>query len=287
MTRIVASILSYNSIETLLHTLETVDAQTVQPDRVVVVDNGSRDGTVDELRASWPAVEIVALGQNLGVGAGHNAGWRVALDDPTVDAIWALEHDSWPADTCLARLLETWRDREHRGPPVGAVHPRQIVRGKTPSMHAAATAPSASRFLHLNGALLPAAALHAVGLLREDFFVSHEDRELGWRLAAAGWQTIRDGGAFVVHRNYADARHTRRTVARRYYGWRNDAYLRINVFHERQAMLNVLGGTGVTLVRVLRRGPSRSAYVRARVRATIDAFRGNLGRKDYAFLRSE
>ena len=287
MTRIIASILSYNSIETLLRTLETVNAQTVQPDRVVVIDNGSRDGTVDELRASWPSVEVVALEQNLGVGAGHNTGWRVALEDPTVDAIWALEHDSWPADTCLARLLETWRNCEHRGPPVGAVHPRQIVPGKTAPMHAAAMGPVTSRLLHLNGALLPAAALHAVGLLREDFFVSHEDRELGWRMASAGWQTVWDGGAIVVHENYADARHTRRTVARRYYGWRNDAYLRINVFHERRAILNVLGGTGVTLVRVLRRGPSRSAYLRARARATVDALRGNLGRKDYAFLRSE
>jgi rhamnopyranosyl-N-acetylglucosaminyl-diphospho-decaprenol beta-1,3/1,4-galactofuranosyltransferase len=284
--RVLACILSHNSVETLRRTLETVAAQTLRPGRIVVVDNASADGTVEEVRAMWPQVEVLALPENLGVGAGHNAGWRLALDDPAIEAVWALEHDTWPTPGCLEHLVATWRANDRPVLPVGAVHPRQVVPGGEERAMAAPGPTGASPLLHLNGALLPVAALRAVGLLREDFFVSHEDRELGWRLVAAGWLAIHDGDAIVVHRNYADARGSRQSVFRRYYGWRNDAYVRVKVRHDRLARVAVIGGTILTSARILRSGPRRWAYLHARVRATVDALRADLGAKNYRFLRS-
>jgi Predicted glycosyltransferases len=51
---------------------------------ILVVDNGSTDGSVDFLRASFPRVKVLALDRNLGFGGGSNAGFRAAANDIVV-----------------------------------------------------------------------------------------------------------------------------------------------------------------------------------------------------------
>ena len=47
--------------------------------RVVLVDNGSTDGTEEQARRDFPGIEIVVNPTNLGVPGGYNAGFRYAL----------------------------------------------------------------------------------------------------------------------------------------------------------------------------------------------------------------
>jgi GT2 family glycosyltransferase len=54
--------------------LDSVERQTLAPLEVIVVDNGSGDGTVEHLRSRWPDVEVVALDENVGFAAGVNRG---------------------------------------------------------------------------------------------------------------------------------------------------------------------------------------------------------------------
>ena len=51
---------------------------------LIVVDNGSYDGSVDFLRANFPAVRVIALERNLGFGGGSNAGFLAAKNDIVV-----------------------------------------------------------------------------------------------------------------------------------------------------------------------------------------------------------
>ena len=51
---------------------------------ILVVDNGSTDGSVDFLRTHHPRVKTLALDRNLGFGGGSNAGFRAARNDIVV-----------------------------------------------------------------------------------------------------------------------------------------------------------------------------------------------------------
>jgi GT2 family glycosyltransferase/glycosyltransferase involved in cell wall biosynthesis len=73
---------------------------------IVVVDNGSTDGSPDYVREHFPQVNLVALPQNLGFGGGSNAGFRAAKNDIVV----LLNSDIRVAPDFLTPLLEGFRD---------------------------------------------------------------------------------------------------------------------------------------------------------------------------------
>jgi GT2 family glycosyltransferase/glycosyltransferase involved in cell wall biosynthesis len=73
---------------------------------VIVVDNGSSDGSADFVRANFPQVKLVALPRNLGFGGGSNAGFAAASNSIVV----LLNSDMRVAPDFLAPLLEGFRD---------------------------------------------------------------------------------------------------------------------------------------------------------------------------------
>ena len=70
--------------------------------QILVVDNGSTDGSADFLRDTFPDVAVLALPKNLGFGGGSNAGFRAAKNDIVV----LLNSDMRVAPDFLAPLLE-------------------------------------------------------------------------------------------------------------------------------------------------------------------------------------
>jgi GT2 family glycosyltransferase len=73
---------------------------------IVVVDNGSSDGSAEFVRTHFPQVTLVSLEKNLGFGGGSNAGFRAAANDIVV----LLNSDMRVAPDFLAPLLEGFRD---------------------------------------------------------------------------------------------------------------------------------------------------------------------------------
>ena len=82
-----AIILNFNGKQLLLETLASV-AQIDYPNlKLIVVDNGSTDGSQAALREHYPHVLLLENNENLGFGEGNNVGMRYALQQ---GAEWAL-----------------------------------------------------------------------------------------------------------------------------------------------------------------------------------------------------
>jgi GT2 family glycosyltransferase/glycosyltransferase involved in cell wall biosynthesis len=73
---------------------------------VIVVDNGSTDGSAEFVRANFPQVKLVALAENRGFGGGSNVGFEAASNEIVV----LLNSDMRVAPDFLAPLLEGFRD---------------------------------------------------------------------------------------------------------------------------------------------------------------------------------
>lgn len=99
-----AVVVTHNRRELLAECLGAVAAQTRPPERVVVVDNDSTDGTRAMVESSFPAVDLLVLGTNTGPAGGFHAGLTAAARGDH-DWLWLMDDDTIPAADALERLL--------------------------------------------------------------------------------------------------------------------------------------------------------------------------------------
>jgi GT2 family glycosyltransferase len=105
-------ILSWNGMDYLSDCLIAVLSQSYPDFEVIVVDNGSIDGSADLVAEQFPQVQLVRNGHNLGFAAGNNVGLRAA----TGDVLVLLNQDTVVHDGWLAELVAALDD-----PTVGIV----------------------------------------------------------------------------------------------------------------------------------------------------------------------
>jgi rhamnopyranosyl-N-acetylglucosaminyl-diphospho-decaprenol beta-1,3/1,4-galactofuranosyltransferase len=278
---VIASVLSYNSVSTLPSVIDGIESQTHQPDRVIIVDNGSDEPTLDFLRQLPSHYEIHFLPENLGLGAGHNTGWRTAIDDPNCDYVWVLENDSVPPPDCLERLLALASSLEARGTDYGAILPKQ-VHPDDPRRERTG-APRIVPNMTFNGVLIPAQTLRRVGFIREDFFIDQDDWEYSDRLSEAGLPIFKDPTTTIDH----IGKGREPSILRTYYTVRNDIYLRRAIRMEPFAASRALFRGGGAIVRTLLTEDSKLRRIQTRMAAIRDGLKGDLGKKDYSFLASK
>lgn len=242
--RVGAVVLHYRFWPGIRSTVDALLAQTRRPERAVVVDNGSDDGSRARLRASLPGVEIVEAGANLGYGAGMNLGMAHLLESG-VDAILLLTHECRLAPDALQALVRRLEEESR----LGAVGPLLAYRSRPdfvfsaggeidrrgwrtrhihePSLVAewAGKSPRAAEWLDGAAVLLRSDAVREVGMFDEDYFLYFEEteyflrlRKLGWVVecvpAAVAWQEPGSKPTYLSYRNRL--RFLLRTAPRRH-----------------------------------------------------------------------
>jgi len=196
--RVCAVILTYHPRNPQLATL--VGRIAPQVDAIVLVDNGSTAASrelIREATRSFSGTVVVPLDDNLGVAAGHNVGIGIALERG-FEFVLILDQDSVPAPDMVARLMKGYADAAGRGRPVAAVGPRYVhrqsgrdsffvqfglLRFRKVWCSGSPDALVPADMLISSGSLIPAEALRAVGMMRDDLFIDHVDTE--WFLRAA------------------------------------------------------------------------------------------------------
>ena len=204
---------TWNGLAYLRDCLMALAEQHQAPAEIVIVDNGSTDGTVAYLQTYAPSARLVVNDRNLGFARASNQGILAARGDLIV----MLNNDTMPAPGCLAALTAALEGQ----PRVGAcaatqvfAHAPEVVNsaGLTVGQDLVAldghlgqavadlpTAPWPVFGVSAGAAIYRRAALDDVGLFDERFFAYLEDVDLAWRLRLRGWQALATPDALVRH----------------------------------------------------------------------------------------
>lgn len=75
------------------------------PVQTIVVDNASKDGTVEYIRENFPEIYLIELKENLGFGKGNNIALKYALEH-NCDYVFLLNQDAWVEPNTIEGLIK-------------------------------------------------------------------------------------------------------------------------------------------------------------------------------------
>jgi GT2 family glycosyltransferase len=207
---------NWNGCSLLDTCLRTLATQSWRDFAVIVVDNGSTDGTVEWVRKEFRWVRVMANEENQGFGRAVNQGICASGSRYVV----TLNNDTKPEPGWLAALVNAELD-----PTVGMCASRMLFADRPEVIDSAGLcldragiawdrrggeaddgreAGPVEVFGPCGGAALyRRAMLDEIGLFDEDFFAYLEDVDLAWRARQAGWRCLYAPAARVLHHHSA------------------------------------------------------------------------------------
>lgn len=229
---------SLDGRDLLAECLPSLAAQSYPRDRfeVVVVDNGSTDGTPEWLAAEYPDVVMVRLEENLGFAEGSNRGAGVArgeflvflnndmvADRRLLEELVRCATGADAADCVAARIL----DRSGQEVEFGGASVSVFGFGSQRSSWQPGFREAGDRqplpFACGGAMLIRAELFRGMGGFDAGYFAYYEDVDLGWRLGLAGHRIVYARAAEVRHRRHATGE--RFSTTWRHFHWYRNALL--------------------------------------------------------------
>ncbi|MBK5273649.1 MAG: glycosyltransferase family 2 protein [Desulfuromonadales bacterium] len=208
-------IVNWNGRQHLPDCLGSLEKQTFSGFEVVLVDNGSSDGSVEYVRECYPWVKLVILPNNSGFAAGNNIGlshssaeYIVTLNNDTMaEPDWLAElvavADEHPEAGMLASRICNFHDRDQVDSIGFRVCRDGMSRGAYRLQNYSALAlerVEETLFPSACVALYRRAMIDETGFFDEDFFAYCEDTDLGLRGRLAGWGALLARDAVIYHK---------------------------------------------------------------------------------------
>ena len=234
--RIVAVVLNTNRREDTLACLGALAHSTYPNVGVMVLDNGSNDGSPEAIRAQFPAVQVVPLAENLGYAGNNNVGIKLAVAQGA-DWVFVLNEDTLVEPECLTHLIEA----AERDPRLGVLGPMVYTFDAEPRISSAggrvrwAIADAVNEgmgeldsgqyparavdFINGCGLLVARAALQKAGYLDDSFFIYFEETDWCVRIQRAGFGIWFEPAARMRHK--APIHHSNFGPSTLYYVTRN------------------------------------------------------------------
>ena len=215
----VASVtVTYNGIRTIAKHVESLLAQKRPLDEIIVVDNGSSDGSQAFLTERFPQITVLRLDVNVGMAGGWAAGMEYAAFKRKHDWIWSFDDDSVPPPELLEKMLSaagTYLEDQSVGilapipvePGTGVRHPPKVFNPRFNLHGYAAQAPEEvtrqpvwfADIVIASGCLVRRQTAEKIGVPRADFYMDFFDTEFSLRARAAGFKIAAVSGCEMVH----------------------------------------------------------------------------------------
>lgn len=210
-------IVNYNGINHLKGCLPSLYRSAEAAFEVVVVDNGSTDGSAEWIRENWPQVKLVTLDENVGFGEGNRWGVQVAKgrfiaflnSDTVVEPGWldplleAVANNDDVAAACSAlRLLDNPGLINARGGGMmltGYGIDHQFQYPWDHPWHRQGSGPREVLFPTAASMVMSRETFLSIGGFDPAMFMYHEDVDLGWRLWLLGRRVLVCPDSVVNH----------------------------------------------------------------------------------------
>jgi hypothetical protein len=204
---------NYNGIEMLKACLDSLEAQSYRNLEIILVDNGSNDGSAKFVRENYPAIKIIANNSNLGYVLAANQGIESSLgefvvvlnNDTRADPKW-IEHLVRVAladnniGICASKqlnffdpgIIDSAGIQLCRGgyPKDRGRHEKDL--GQFNTLGEVFAAPGASAFYRRT-------MLDQIGLFDSDYFAYCEEFDLAFRARLSGWKCLYVPEAMIYH----------------------------------------------------------------------------------------
>lgn len=291
--RVIAFVLTYNRKELVTKCLRAIVAQSEAPDAILVIDNGSIDGTREHLQRhgllQQRTLSYFSVPQNIGPAAGFDLGIRTAYRWG-YDWLWIMDDDTIPDPDALKELKAAFTENFSSASDVGFLASR-IVSGdgkpnNVPDIDVRAPDGQPADWANLLGrglvkvrwstlcsVLIPRSTFTAVGGISPDFFFSGDDIDFTLRVTAMlpGYLVGRSvvthlravSGLFSVLRERDPER-----IRMFWYSYRNQFYIRRKYYSFARVILYT-GKSGWELVQALATKPHRLLRAASIVRGLV------------------
>jgi GT2 family glycosyltransferase len=225
-----------NGLHHLEDCLGSLQRQLFQDFEIILVDNGSTDGTQTYVQENYPEVHLMELGTNHGFTGACNAGFTASSGK----IIILLNNDTETDPNWLQAIIDGFE----RQPGAGSIASKMLLFDQRKIFHTAGDFYSVGGLPGNRGvwqqdigqydqeepvfsacggaAAYRRSMLDEIGFLDDDFFFSCEDVDLAWRAHLSGWQVFYEPSAVVYHKLKASGDAG---VNSSYYDGRNFLYL--------------------------------------------------------------
>lgn len=234
-------VLNFNNYGDTKECLCSLGELSHEPHEIIVVDNGSNDGSLERLRRDFPSLTYIENSANLGYAGGNNIGILHALQHGA-DAVWILNNDTVAHREALAKLVEAATKFQNAG-LLGSLNVDYYSRDRVnfaggkiikrtgsgrhieKSLEEVSTLREPFKTDFVTGASMFARREMIIdtGLMDERYFLYLEDVDWALRARRTGWEVYLVPDSIIWHKITGTSGQNRPHII--YYACRNSLYL--------------------------------------------------------------
>jgi GT2 family glycosyltransferase len=215
---VISVIVNWNGKQDLRECLDSLIHVEYEPLSIVVVDNGSSDGSVAFVSTHYPEVDVLSLPHNRGYAFGLNKGILRALEK-MADYIFVLNNDTVIEPSAVSRLIEVMESEKTIGVAAPKVlyydQPTKVYSLGTRSYrwlplpvnigHGKCDHQSYNRIMEFDyvtgcAMMVRGEIFHKIGFFDTSYYMYYEDADFCRRVHERGYRIVCVGSAIVYHK---------------------------------------------------------------------------------------